>query len=95
MSIEASQLRISLEEKERWRRTLSVTVPAPVVSKERNKLAARLAKRMKLKGFRSGKIPSGVIEQRYGEALNRETLDIHLSVRSQRWQGMGRPVTRS
>jgi trigger factor len=75
MPIEASQLRVSVEEEENWRRTLEVTVPASVVSEERDKLVQRLAGRLKLPGFRSGRIPASVVEKRYGPALNREMLD--------------------
>ena len=75
MSIEAAQLTIALEEKERWRRTLNVTVPAPLVRNERSKAVEKLAKRLRLKGFRSGQVPSSVVEKRYGAALNREVLD--------------------
>ncbi|HSM04089.1 MAG TPA: trigger factor [Longimicrobiales bacterium] len=75
MTIDASSLNIDVQEGERWRRTVSVTVPASAVSEERRKIAARLATRLKLPGFRSGKVPAAVIEQRYGSALNRELLD--------------------
>ncbi|MGD2068009.1 MAG: trigger factor [Gemmatimonadota bacterium] len=75
MTIEATDLKIDLEEKERWRRTLSVTVPASVVTAERRSVLDRLSSRMKLKGFRSGKVPASVVEQRYGAAVNQEVLD--------------------
>jgi len=75
MAIDASQLKIDLEEKERWRRRLSVTVPAPIVETERQKAAAKLASRVNLPGFREGKVPTSVIEQRYGQTLRQETLD--------------------
>jgi trigger factor len=75
MTIAASDLEIALEEKQRWRRTMSVTVPARVVTAERRKIAQTLAGRLKLPGFRSGRIPASVVEQRYGAALNREMLD--------------------
>lgn len=75
MAIDTSSLRIDLEEKERWRRTMSVTVPASVVSAERRKVIDRLSGRLKLPGFRSGKIPASVVEQRYGPAVNQEVLD--------------------
>ena len=72
MAIDASQLKIDLEEKEHWRRRLSVTVPANIVESERQKAAAKLASRLKLPGFRKGKIPTTVIEQRYGQALRQD-----------------------
>lgn len=75
MAIDASKLKVSLEEKERWRRTLSVTVPAALVEEERQRAAEKLASRMKLPGFRKGKIPASVVEKRYGQALRQETLD--------------------
>lgn len=75
MTIDASKLRIALEEGEAWRRTMSVTVPAAVVEAEREKAAGKLAKRLNLPGFRKGKVPSDLVEKRYGSALRQETLD--------------------
>ncbi|MEJ2541026.1 MAG: trigger factor [Gemmatimonadota bacterium] len=75
MSIDVSSLNIDVQEGERWRRTLSVTVPADAVSVERRRIASQLASRLKIPGFRSGKVPASVVEQRYGGALNRELLD--------------------
>jgi len=75
MAIDASKLTVSLEEKERWRRTLSVTVPGELVEEEREKAARKLASRVKLPGFRKGKVPSSVVEKRYGDALRQETMD--------------------
>lgn len=75
MSLDPSQLTVALEERERWRRLLDVTVPASVVRGERQKLARTLAGRLKLPGFRSGKVPPSVVEREYGKALDREMLD--------------------
>ncbi|UCC23897.1 MAG: trigger factor [Gemmatimonadales bacterium] len=75
MTIDASSLTVDVTEGERWRRTLSVKVPAGAVTEERAKIAQKLAGRMKLPGFRSGKIPSSVVEKRFGASLNREVLD--------------------
>ncbi len=75
MAIDASRLRIAVEEKERWRRTLQVTVPADIVEEEREKAARKLAGRVKMHGFRKGRIPANVVEKRFGESLERETLD--------------------
>lgn len=75
MTIDASSLVVDVQEGERWRRIMSVTVPAATVASERQKLAKTLAKRLKIPGFRSGRIPPSVVEQRYGAALNRELLD--------------------
>ncbi|MCH7933361.1 MAG: trigger factor [Gemmatimonadetes bacterium] len=75
MAIEGNQLHISVEEGERWRRTMSVTVPSGMVSSERRRLTGELAKRVKLPGFRKGHVPSSVVEKRFGHSLNREALD--------------------
>jgi trigger factor len=75
MTIDRSSLQISVEDQERWRRRLSVTVPASVVAEEEQNAAAKLAKRMNLKGFRKGRVPSKVVESRFGGALRQETLD--------------------
>ena len=75
MVIEGTHLRISVEEGERWRRTLSVTVPLGVVESERRRVTGEFASRLKLPGFRKGHIPPTVLEQRYGDALKREALD--------------------
>ena len=75
MAIEGTQLQISVEEGERWRRTMSVTVPSGVVSSERRRLTGELAARVKLPGFRKGHVPSSVVEKRFGDSLSREALD--------------------
>ncbi len=75
MAIEGTQLQISVEEGERWRRTMSVTVPSDVVSTERQRLTGELAARLKLPGFRKGRVPSSVVEKRFGDSLSREALD--------------------
>ncbi len=75
MTIEGTQLQISVEEGERWRRTMSVTVPSGMVSSERRRLTGELAARVKLPGFRKGHVPSSVVEKRFGDSLSRDALD--------------------
>ena len=75
MAIEGTQLQVSVEEGERWRRTMSVTIPSGVVSSERRRLTGELAGRLKLPGFRKGRVPSAVVEKRFGDSLHREALD--------------------
>jgi trigger factor len=75
MAIEGAQLQISVEEGERWRRTMNVTVPSGVVSSERRRLTGELAGHLKLPGFRKGRVPSSVVEKRFGDSLSREALD--------------------
>ena len=75
MTISSAQLQIDVQERERWRRTLSVTVPAELVRQERDRTIKRLAGKLKLPGFRKGKVPVSVVEKQYGSTLQQETLD--------------------
>ncbi len=75
MTIDASRLQISVQEEERWRRRLSVTVPAALVAEEEKKAAAKLASRVKMKGFRKGHVPKQMVASRFGGALRQEALD--------------------
>src|SRR5262245_52106132 len=75
MTIASAQLRIDVQEQERWRRKVSVTVPAAVVRQERQQVVKQLASRVRLPGFRKGKVPAAVVEKQYGSALQKETLD--------------------
>jgi trigger factor len=75
MAMDPSSLQVSLEEGERWRRTLSITIPADIVKAERAAAVRKLSSRVRLPGFRAGKVPVSVIERRFGPALDRELLD--------------------
>ena len=75
MTVDASQLQVSVEEQERWRRSMSVTVPASIVQREEQRAAKNLASRARLKGFRKGRVPAKVIESRFGGTLRQEALD--------------------
>ena len=75
MTISSAQLQIDVQERERWRRTLSVTVPAELVRQERDRTIKRLAGKLRLPGFRKGKVPTSVVEKQYGSTLQQETLD--------------------
>jgi trigger factor len=75
MTIDASQLQVSVQEQERWRRVMNVTVPASIVQMEEQKAAQKLASRAKMKGFRKGRVPAKLIESRYAGTLRKEALD--------------------
>lgn len=75
MTVDAAQLKIDVTEGEAWRRTLEVTVPAEIVRAERDSIARTLAGRVRLPGFRAGRIPASVVEKRFGAALNQEMVD--------------------
>jgi trigger factor len=75
MTIDASSLQVSVQEQERWRRRMSVTVPASVVRAEEQRTAKQFASQARLKGFRQGRVPTTMIESRFGGALRKEALD--------------------
>ena len=73
MSQITTNLQISVEEPKAWNRKLVITVPASQVKAERSKVTKKLAKRVKMPGFRKGKVPADRIESRYGPEIDRET----------------------
>jgi len=74
-TLDASKLQVSLEEGERWRRPLTITVPSEVVKGERKNAARKLSSRLNLPGFRKGKVPPEVVEKKFGPALDQEVVD--------------------
>lgn len=75
MSIDGSRLKVSVEERARWSRSLSVTIPASLVADEEKKAAQKLASRVNLKGFRKGRVPKSMVATRFSGALRQEALD--------------------
>ncbi|MCY3547254.1 MAG: trigger factor [Gemmatimonadetes bacterium] len=74
-TLDASRLEIRLVTGEGCRRSLEVAVPIDYVEDERRALTRRYASRMKLKGFRKGRVPGHVIAQRYGPAIEEEAVE--------------------
>ncbi|MDE2981999.1 MAG: trigger factor [Gemmatimonadota bacterium] len=74
-TLDASRLEIKVASGEGCRRNLEVAVPIEYVEDERRALTRRYASRMKLKGFRKGRVPGHVIAQRYGPAIEEEAVE--------------------
>lgn len=64
------QLDVAVEIGDGWTRKLTITVPGERVGRARATERKRLSQRVRIKGFRRGKIPVDVIEQRYGQFLD-------------------------
>ena len=64
------QLDVAVEVCDGWTRKLTITIPPERVGRARAAERKRLGKRVRIKGFRRGKIPVDVIEQRYGDFLD-------------------------
>ena len=75
MAQDSLDLKIAIEEPRTWARRLIITVPAERVQRERGEVARRLAKRLKLPGFRKGRVPAQVLERKYGPAIENETVE--------------------
>lgn len=74
-ALDASLLDVTVTEGERCRRTVKVAVPVDVVDAERIAVVRKYASRVKMRGFRKGHVPTPVILQRYGRAIEEETVE--------------------
>jgi trigger factor len=68
-------LKVDIESPADWSRRLRITVPAESVQRERRAVASQIAKRVKLPGFRKGKVPASVLEKQYGPSIEQQTLE--------------------
>jgi trigger factor len=57
------------------KRAYTVVVPAGDIAAERRKRLAELGRDLRIPGFRPGKVPPKVVEQRYGQAVMSEVLE--------------------
>ena len=58
----------------KWAKTLTVTVPAAAVTKEFEAITSEWAVKVRLPGFRAGKVPRNLIEKRFGEDIRKQAL---------------------
>lgn len=75
MPPQTSDLKITVQEPEAWSRRLTITVPADRVERVRGAVTKQIRSSARLPGFRKGKLPESVIEQRFGPSIRQETLD--------------------
>lgn len=75
MTTKKSGLDLSVDQSEGCKRTIRITVPTERVNSVRLGIAEKLGGKLKLSGFRKGRVPMHVVEQRFGDTLNREALD--------------------
>ncbi len=67
-------MQISLEATSGIERKLTITLPAEAIDGEVNKRLQDLSRRVRLDGFRPGKVPMKVVKRRYGEGARQEVL---------------------
>lgn len=68
-------VKVQVEEQESWRRILTIEVPAEDAEKEYARVATRVAKKVKLPGFRKGKVPATVVRKSFKGELDQEFLE--------------------
>lgn len=67
-------MQVSVEAAEGLVRKLTVEIPAEQIDSEVKKRVSATAKKVRLDGFRPGKVPTRVVRQRFGEALRAEVV---------------------
>lgn len=67
-------IEVAVEEREAWKRRLTITVAPERVARARRRELAKLGKNLKLKGFRKGKVPDRIVEERFGPAVEERTV---------------------
>ena len=65
-------------------REFTITIPAADLDAELNSKLVELAPQVSLPGFRPGKVPPGLLRQRYGDALLGEVIEKSVNDSSQR-----------
>lgn len=75
MAVASTDLQITVQEPASTSRRLSITVPRDRVRRTRSAVMAQIANNARLPGFRQGKLPPRILEQRFGPTIEQETLD--------------------
>jgi trigger factor len=75
MASQLGDIRVQVEKPGTWARRLTITVPADRLERERRNAAQKLAKQVRLPGFRKGKVPERIMQQRFGAAIEQEMLE--------------------
>jgi len=69
------EIQITATKSEGVERRLQVSVPPARVAEARNKAAGRVAKQVRIPGFRPGKAPAAMIRKQYAEAIDQEAVE--------------------
>lgn len=66
---------VTVETLEKLERKITLTLPAEVIQAEVSKRLKRIARDVKMDGFRPGKVPMTVVAQRYGYSVHYEVMN--------------------
>ncbi|MBI4459104.1 MAG: trigger factor [Acidobacteria bacterium] len=82
------------------RRELAIEIPAEVVREKAQAITVQLQRRARLPGFRPGKAPLSIIQERFREDIRSQVLKelvpeyVWASAREQHWEPIGNPSVR-
>jgi trigger factor len=65
-------VKVEVKEEEKCKRTLEVELPPEIARRQREEVVSELRKQVTMPGFRKGKAPRDLIEQRHGEQIRSE-----------------------
>jgi trigger factor len=66
---------IAFEEAGPWRKRLTIEVPAPAVEAETGRVVKDIGRRVRLPGFRQGKVPASMIQRRFSDEVERRVTE--------------------
>ena len=66
---------VNVETLEKLERKITLTLPATVIQNEVNARLKKLARQVKIDGFRPGKVPMNIVAQRYGYSVHYEVMN--------------------
>jgi len=66
---------VSLQDVGPCRKQLTVEVPAPAVEAETQRVVQEYGRRMRIPGFRQGKVPANVVRQRFAKDIEHEVIE--------------------
>ena len=68
-------MQVNVAKSDKLKRELNVVVPFKAITTEKQKKLKDLAKKVKLDGFRPGKVPMSVVEKNYGASVMEEVIE--------------------
>jgi trigger factor len=68
-------VKVEVERQEPWRRVLSIEVPKEDVEREYDRVAKKVAKQVRMPGFRKGKVPVSVVRKSFRDEIEQEFLE--------------------
>jgi trigger factor len=66
---------LAMEEVGPCRKRLKIEVPGPAVAAESARVVGDLAKKVRVPGFRKGKVPAGLVKRQFPDEVYRETIE--------------------